>query len=48
MKSYSMLYVISSRVENQIFVSKNAIEHICDTLIKLEVHTLYMKMQLLL
>jgi hypothetical protein len=37
---YSMLHVISSRVENQIFVSKNVMEHICDTLIKFEVQTL--------
>jgi hypothetical protein len=47
MKSGPMLHFISSKVENQIFMNKNAIEHVCDILIKLEVHTLWMAMQLL-
>jgi hypothetical protein len=35
-----MLYFISSKDENQIFMNKNAIEYIYDTLIMLEVQTL--------
>jgi hypothetical protein len=36
----STLHVVSSRVENQIFVNKSAIEPIYDTLIKFEVQAL--------
>jgi hypothetical protein len=41
-----MLYFISSKVENQIFMNKNVIEHIYDPLIKFDVPTLWITMQL--
>jgi hypothetical protein len=37
---------VSSKVENQIFTNQNVIEYICDTLIKFDVQTLWIIMQL--
>jgi hypothetical protein len=43
----SISHVISLKVLNEFLFSKTVIEHICDTLIKVEVQTLYMTVQLL-
>jgi hypothetical protein len=39
MKSDTKFYVMPSKVENQIFMNKNVIEHIYDTAIKFDVQT---------
>jgi hypothetical protein len=46
MKSDTKLRVISSRVGNQFFASKNAIEYRYGTLLKFDVQTLWITMQL--
>jgi hypothetical protein len=44
MKGSPMLHCIPSKVENQIFMNKNAIERIYGILIKLEVYILQVAM----
>jgi hypothetical protein len=39
MKSDTKFCVMSSNIENQIFMNKNVIEHIYDTVIKFDVQT---------
>jgi hypothetical protein len=43
----SLLHAISLKVPNEFLFGKTFIEHICNTLIKFEVQTLYMAVQLL-
>jgi hypothetical protein len=42
----SISHVISLKVQNEFLFSKTVIGHICNTLIKFEVQTLYMAVQL--
>jgi hypothetical protein len=41
----SISHVISLKVQNEFLFSKIVIEHICNTLIKIEVQTLYTAVQ---